>query len=295
MTIKEFEEKARTIHGHIGNNPEIIFHYRKLKRIENIIRKKELRFGFFGYLADEEEIKLGHQAILALIEKRHALINLDKKFELAIRTGGSFKFSSSSIFPEFWTDFYRDFENILKRMSIYILSLADEKDDIELHKEHAGAGLGASLGFRFIEDKNSDNRSDKRNPIYRVKIFYEKNIEEFNRFINRFLDLAEECLYKTSSSQDYKELATHLATNLIVYLPALKKDDFDFEKEHRLVLPGLIDNDRRRYPNEIAEDELADLNEQKGYHFLYNFKAQELTEIVLGCLVDENSEKEIKK
>jgi len=294
MTIKEFEEKAGAIHGRVGNNPETIFHYRKLKRIENIIKKKELRFGFFGYLADEEEIKLGHQAILALIEERSALINDQQKLELAIRTGAFFQFSSSSIFPHFWEYFYKEFATILDRMSIYILSLADEKDDIELLREYADAGLGASLGFRFKENPPPTNEDGKYHPIYRVKVFYEKDSEKFNRFISHFLDLAEECLYKTSP-QDYKELATRLASNLIVYLPALKKDKFDFEKEHRLVLPGLFDNDGKRHPCEIEENELADLEGYKGYHFKYNFKAQELTEIVLGYLVDENTENQIKK
>ncbi|MBY0462715.1 MAG: DUF2971 domain-containing protein [Alphaproteobacteria bacterium] len=294
MTIKDFSEKAPIIHGRVGNNPETIFHYRKLKRIENIIRKKELRFGFFGYLADEEEIKLGHQAILGLIEERSALINYQQKLELAIRTGTSLKFSSSSIFPDFWEYFYKEFVTILDRMSIYILSLADEKDDIELLREYADAGLGASLGFRFKENPPPTNEAGKNHPTYRVRVFYEKDIEAFNRFISYFLDLAEECLL-TIPHKDYEDFAAHLASHLIVYLPALKRDSFDFEKEHRLVLPGFIGKDGRRHPNEIEVKELADLEGYKGYHFKYNFKAQELTEIVLGCLVDENTENQIKK
>ena len=84
-----------------------------------------------------------------------------------------------------------------------------------------------------------------------------------------------------------------LTSHLIAYIPVLKRNQFRFEKEYRMVMPGIIDHGGRRHPYEILESELADFDGHKEYHFLHNFKPEELREIVLGYSIEDKFEEQI--
>ncbi|MBP9829760.1 MAG: DUF2971 domain-containing protein [Proteobacteria bacterium] len=273
MTITEFEEKAEKIHLLCGENPQMLFHYRKQRHVKDILRKNELRFASFKGLlieADKKELVLGHERILFCIKEK-----LEKNAQY------------------FWYFLSKEFEKILSSMSVYILSLSSEKDDKMLWDEYADNGKGVAFGFSFHEMVIFENGTKIKNPKYSIKVFYEKEVEAFDKFINQFLDLAEQYLKKIPSTMHH-DLAISLASHLIVYLPALKRDKFDFEREHRIVMPGIIGKDGKRYPNEISSEYLVDYKEHKSYHFLHNFILEELREIVIGFNVDENFENEIK-
>jgi hypothetical protein len=292
MTIKKFDEEAYKIHHQHEKNPDIIYHYRKSKHLGKIIKNKELRFADFSQLADQNELTLGHNIILSLINRR-----TDTGMGIAIfndwhAKGGQLNITFSNAYTNFWVRFYDKFQTIINHMSVYILSCTEERDDQELWKTYGDNGKGVALGFRMIPDNNPKNYPENINPAYLTKVYYEKDINEYNKLINTFLDLAEECL-SSINEHEYERFIPNLACHLITYIPALKKNQFAFEKEYRIVMPGLQDKHGKRQPYEIPDTKLRPLGDKNKYHFLYNFKPDELVEIVLGCYADEHLENQV--
>ena len=75
----------------------------------------------------------------------------------------------------------------------------------------------------------------------------------------------------------------------------LKGDEFDWENEYRIVIPGLIDlKTGKRSPFEIPEDSFRHTSKHKNHHVVCPFDGDELTEVRFDPKTEHHQQENIK-
>ena len=225
-TVGEFNGQAKALQSKFEkeDKSDIVYHFRSSARGFDILKSKELLFADYKYLQmehDGEEVDLGFNAILKSILKRS--------------TGEG----------DIWYRFGGNFFKFKDRLSIYVLSCCYDKSEEKIWKKYGDNGRGVALGFNFLAEDvvDSNNLEDVR---YFLRVLYDP--KEFESRINEFLDLANN-YFACLSKKNEKELAEHLASHLLPYIPALKREEFSWEKECRFVmLPGVYLSGGARQP-----------------------------------------------
>lgn len=272
--INQFSDEAKSALSDFEMNDApgaTLFHYRKLEHAEDILRTQNLRYSDFKLLDDEREVKLGHEEI-------NKLINLRQKI---------------SRHKVFWGFMNRTFGDMLKNQSIYTLSLCHKGEDEKLWNEYGQVSLG--FNFKIADTAEVKKFSDAK---HLLKVIYFKDVSEFRRRINILLDLADQRLPEIPRQleEEYgRELAATLIVNLFILMPMLKGDEFSWENEYRIVIPGLINLvTRKRSPFEIPKESFRDTAKHKNHHVVCLFDCDELTEIRFGPKVENHQQEKIK-
>lgn len=260
--VEEFDQKAQELHEEIEKkdresmqNP-LLYHFRSPKNCLNIVKNRELWFADFRYLQkqhDEDELHHAFKIILDCAQTK------SKKHRL-------------------WEQFSQKLPVIKDRLSVYVLSCCNTVSEKRIWKKYGGM----ALGFDFPISQPSDSQPLWK-AYYLLRVIYDST--EFETMINKFLELADiyvQTHLHLNGDKGVEELAKSLASHLVIYIPLLKKKDFEWEKEYRLVMPGLKTNDRRD-PCDLPSNNFRIIKNEHGRsHFAQPLEGTELKEVWLS-------------
>lgn len=200
---------------------ETVYHYTSLETFYHIIDQASnnditLRATNVDYLNDHTE----HLIAIKLLKQK--LIEYDKSLDLGNSKG----------FVELLNDkrmsFFRrkDFEG----MYPYIISFSECWDNLPMWNTYANKSNGVALGF-------SKTKLSDLNDTYRFdKCIYDST--DYEKFLSQKIEtLYERTIINSYSIEFDGGLDSDILEDHHYYLPILKNEGFEYEKEYRLIVP----------------------------------------------------------
>lgn len=235
--IKEFIDEAQKIYEEMAPTPGSfkLYHYTTYEGLKGILESKKLWLTDYRYLNDPTEILYGRDIIIKAIKSYNSTIPL----------------SSSHQFYEKIIEFYPDF---VKKNEIYIFSFCEEKDYYPAWRFYGEEGNGFSIKFNsnLVKEIETVGRH-----MFQVDYGHAKCYE----IVQKLCSLAEECKENydknnpdkdiNSRNEFHKQLKASLFSSIHISLPGFKNENFNREKEIRIIEEENKANDGIKYPAPI--------------------------------------------
>jgi hypothetical protein len=263
--LKELSDRAKELHLDFYQKDFSLlkkgkfYHVRSQTGAKLIVQREEILFSSHQYLqdkleGDKKEIDLGFSNIGTTIVKRA---------------------KSESFFERFGGNFSK----LNNKHSLYIFS-ASKNPTIKLCEEYSKNSdyRGAILEFEWPTQENG-GVTDLSSVFYHGQVFYQPKIEpnrEFRDRINAVLDLVLGYIPSLRSLEEERDLSIELAGWLLIHMPMVKSEEFEWEQEHRLVMPGFSHNGKR-YPCDLPLERFREPPGKNKSHFAQTFPSAYLT------------------